>query len=103
MTDLSLQTPAGDSAAARPTPTLEPISARSTTTFEPTFAKPTPTLEPTFAKEGARKMRGRESSMRRSLAASTAEGVAAEVVQACAGSAMATAWALHLRSGPLLL
>lgn len=41
--------------------------------------------------------------MRRSLAASTAEGVAAEVVQACAGSAMATAWALHLHSGPLLL
>ena len=41
--------------------------------------------------------------MRRSLAASTGEGVAAEVVQACAGSAMATAWALHLHSGPLLL
>lgn len=41
--------------------------------------------------------------MRRSLAASTAEGVAAEVVQACAGSAMATAWALHFHAGPLLL
>ncbi len=41
--------------------------------------------------------------MRRSLAASSGEGVAAEVVQACAGSAMATAWALHLHSGPLLL
>jgi MFS family permease len=41
--------------------------------------------------------------MRRSLAASTAEGVASEVVQACAGSAMATAWALHLKAGPLLL
>lgn len=43
------------------------------------------------------------SSTRRSLAASTAEGVAAEVVQACAGAAMITAWALHLRAGPLLL
>lgn len=41
--------------------------------------------------------------MRRSLAASIKEGVAAEIVQACAGSAMATAWALHLHAGPLLL
>src|SRR5512132_343052 len=81
MTDLILQAPAGDSAAARPNPTLAS----------------------TPAKEGSRTARVRESPMRRSLAASTAEGVAAEVVQACAGSAMATAWALHLRSGPLLL
>jgi MFS family permease len=41
--------------------------------------------------------------MRRSLAASTAEGMAGEIVQACAGAAMVTAWALYLHASPLLL
>jgi len=41
--------------------------------------------------------------MRRSLAAGIGEGVSTEFMQACAGSAMTTAWALHLHAGPLLL
>ncbi len=80
MTQSILQTPAGHGAAARPTSPLQ---------------SPLP--------GAVRPWSARASAMRRSLAASTAEGVAGEVVQACAGSAMATAWALHLRAGPLLL
>jgi MFS family permease len=38
-------------------------------------------------------------SLRGSLRACTAEGVAAEVVAGCTGSAVATAWALHLGGG----
>src|SRR6266545_604214 len=43
------------------------------------------------------------SALRRSLAASTAEGVAAEVVGACCGGATLTGWALHLDCGPALI
>jgi MFS family permease len=80
MKDSLLQTPAGDDAADRPRSSPQSPLARA-----------------------ARRTAARESPMRRSLAASTGEGVAAEVVQACAGPAMATAWALHLHAGPLLL
>jgi MFS family permease len=40
--------------------------------------------------------------IRRSLRLCTAEGIAAEVVTACAGGAVLTGWALHLGCGPLL-
>src|SRR6266545_3219148 len=43
------------------------------------------------------------SALRRSLAASTAEGVTAEVVGACCGGATLTGWALHLDCGPALI
>ncbi|MBI5542533.1 MAG: MFS transporter [Deltaproteobacteria bacterium] len=39
--------------------------------------------------------------LRRSLAASTGEGALAEVLNACAGGAVLTGWALHLGGGPL--
>jgi MFS family permease len=41
--------------------------------------------------------------VRRTLALSTGEGMAAEVVGACAGSAVLTAWALALGAGPVWL
>jgi MFS family permease len=44
-----------------------------------------------------------ERRIRRSLSACTAEGVVTEVVNACFGNAMATAWAVHLGAGPLFL
>lgn len=45
----------------------------------------------------------RQSRLRRSLRASVAEGLAAEVVGACSNSAVLTAWALHLRlAAPLV-
>ncbi len=80
MNQTILQTPSGDGAAERPV---------------------SPPQTPLDGEPRAGGMRA--SPMRRSLAASTAEGVAAEVVQACAGSAMATAWALHFHAGPFLL
>ena len=75
-----LQTPVGDGAAARPISDPQSPLGR-----------------------GQRLSSARVSPMRRSLAASIGEGVAAEFVQACAGAAVATAWALHLHAGPLLL
>jgi MFS family permease len=42
------------------------------------------------------------SRLRRSLRACTAEGMLAEVVGACTGGAVLTAWALHLGAGALL-
>ncbi len=45
----------------------------------------------------------RAPSLRRSLAACTAEGLAAEVVGACFGNAVLTAWAVELGASPLLL
>jgi len=45
----------------------------------------------------------RPTRLRRSLGASTAEGVAAEVVGACCGGATLTGWALHLGCGPALI
>src|SRR5689334_19131573 len=49
--------------------------------------------------------RGRRSSasLRTSLAACSAEGLAAEVVGACLGNAVLTAWAVELGASPLLL
>ena len=41
--------------------------------------------------------------LRRSLAACSAEGVAAEIVGACFGPAVVTAWGLELGASPLLL
>ena len=38
----------------------------------------------------------RPSTLRRSLAACTAEGAVAEVIAACSGGAALTGWALHL-------
>lgn len=40
------------------------------------------------------------SRLRRSLTASTAEGMVADVVGACSGGAALTGWALHLGAGP---
>ncbi len=45
----------------------------------------------------------RSATLLRSLRASTAEGVAAEVVGACCGGAVLTGWALHLGCGPALI
>ena len=45
--------------------------------------------------------RARSSRLRHSLSASTSEGVFAEVLNACAGGAVLTGWALHLGGGPL--
>jgi MFS family permease len=42
------------------------------------------------------------SRLRRSLRACTAEGLFAEIVSACAGSAILTGWAIHLHAGALL-
>ncbi len=42
------------------------------------------------------------SRLRRSLRACTAEGLFSEVVNACAGGAVLTGWAIYLRAGPLL-
>jgi MFS family permease len=42
------------------------------------------------------------SLLRRSLRACTAEGLFAEIVNACAGGAILTGWAIHLHAGPLL-
>ncbi|MBX3213489.1 MAG: MFS transporter [Labilithrix sp.] len=42
-------------------------------------------------------------ALRRSLAACTAEGLAAEVVGACFGPAVVTAWGIELGASPLLL
>ena len=48
-------------------------------------------------------LRGPTWLIRRSLRVCTAEGIAAEVVTACAGGAVLTGWALHLGCGPLLV
>ncbi len=45
----------------------------------------------------------RRSILRRSLAACTAEGAAAEIVGACCGGAALTGWALHLRMSAKLV
>lgn len=45
----------------------------------------------------------RRASLRVTLAACTAEGLAAEVVGACFGNAVLTAWAVELGASPLLL
>jgi MFS family permease len=42
------------------------------------------------------------SLLRRSLRACTGEGLFAEVVNACAGGAILTGWAIHLHAGPFL-
>jgi MFS family permease len=50
-----------------------------------------------------RRHRQSTERLRRSLRASTLEGMFAEVVTACAGGAVLTGWALHLGCGPLLV
>src|SRR6516165_3368132 len=50
---------------------------------------------------GGGRSAGPASRVRRSLRASCAEGVFAELFSACAGPTVLTAWALHLRATPL--
>jgi len=52
---------------------------------------------------GGRSSRVPATRLRRSLVASTAEGIFAEVVTACAGGAVLTGWALYLGAGPLAI
>ncbi len=47
--------------------------------------------------------KARPSRLRRSLAFSVWEGVAAEVVGACSGGAVLTGWALYVGAGPIVL
>lgn len=47
--------------------------------------------------------RSEPGRLRASLRANIAEGMFAEVVTACTGSAVLTAWALHLGAGPMLI
>ncbi len=67
---------------------------------------PSPGAEPSLAgappanADEARPSSG--SALRRSLRACTAEGMFAEIVTACSGGAVLTAWALYLNAGPLL-
>lgn len=69
-------------------------------TSVPASAGPFVSAPTTGAAQGARGGRG---ALRRSLRASTAEGMFAEVVTACAGGAVLTGWALHLEAGPLTI
>lgn len=50
---------------------------------------------------GGGRIRGPMSRLRRSLRAATAEGFAAELVNACAGPTILAGWALHLGATPL--
>jgi MFS family permease len=52
---------------------------------------------------GTRQRESRVAKVRRSLRASCAEGMLAEVFTACAGGAVLTGWALHLRLSPFLV
>lgn len=72
--------------------------------MSPRITAPPPVLCP-IAARASRRARGRcrPAAIRCSLCASTAEGIFAEVVAACAGGAVLTGWALYLRAGPLVL
>jgi MFS family permease len=50
---------------------------------------------------GAGRVHGPVSRLRRSLRAATAEGVGAELINACAGPTILAGWALHLGATPL--
>lgn len=63
---------------------------------------PRPDAPPT-SKVRARPAKRRLDVVRRSLAACTVEGALAEVVGACAGANVVTAWAIQLGAGPALL
>ncbi|MGC4119255.1 MAG: MFS transporter [Myxococcales bacterium] len=64
------------------------LSSAATRPLDPSVPQPARPCRPT-------------SRLRRSLSASTGEGVFAEVLNACAGGAVLTGWALHLGGGPL--
>jgi hypothetical protein len=55
------------------------------------------------ARRARRHVARARGALRRSLRASTAEGIAAEVVGACSGGAALTGWALHLGCGPAFI
>lgn len=63
------------------------------TSLTPSLPPPSPTSEEPRASK----------KLRRSLEACTAEGLVAEVVGACFGSAVLAAWAVELHASPLLL
>ncbi|HEY0712046.1 MAG TPA: MFS transporter [Polyangia bacterium] len=75
------------------------VSSSRAGTTSPGSAAPLAAAPPPFAAEPhATRDVGR---LRRSLRACTAEGIFAELVNAFAGGALLTAWALHLGAGPL--
>ncbi len=53
--------------------------------------------------DGGNVRHGASAPLRRTLRVSTAEGVFAEIVTACTGGAILTAWALYLGCGPLMV
>jgi MFS family permease len=67
----------------------------------PPLALPTPAPPP--ARRPTRRSRASRSTLQRSLRASTAEGVTAEIVAACTGGAALTGFALHLGCGTVMV
>ncbi|HEX9241185.1 MAG TPA: MFS transporter [Anaeromyxobacter sp.] len=69
----------------------------------PRLARPPAPCPPERPPSGRRPRRLAPDALRRSLRVSTAEGIAAEVVGACASGAALTGWALQLGCGPALI
>ena len=74
------------------------VSASRPGTTSPGAGAPLASAPPSFARPAHST---RTSWLRRSLRACTAEGLFAELINAFAGGALLTGWALHLGAGPL--
>lgn len=79
---------------------MSPLAALAASVSPWRAGGPAPTAPGPAMKREARATSG--SRLRRSLRACTAEGLFAEVFNACAGGAVLTGWAIHLRVGTLV-